>query len=295
MNPKALLSVARETWTEFQQDGGSRLAASLAYSIVFSIAPLLVVVTAIAGALFDEAEVRRHIFEQVGRLVGRDGAAAMHDMMARARVSEGGTLATVLGVLAMLLGATGVFVQLREAMNIAWGVRKKKVPFVRGLLRQRLFSLGMVIAAGLLLLVSLVVQTAIAALTRLLSDRLPGSDFLWQAGGAVLSTGAAAVVFALLFKVLPDARIPWRAVVPGALATALLFTVGQVLLGLYLGRGAFASAYGAAGSFVIVLVWIYYSSQVLLLGAELTQVLARRRGIEITPTTAAEWTEGSAA
>jgi membrane protein len=211
--------------------------------------------------------------------------------MARAAVDEGGTLATALSVVAMLLGASGVFLQLREALNVAWGVRAKKVPFLRGFLRQRVFSLGMVFAAGLLLLVSLVVQTAIAALTDALSARMPGAEALWQAGTWILSAGAAAVVFALLFKALPDVRVPWRAVLPGALWTALLFTVGQVALGYYLGRGAFASAYGAAGSFVVVLVWVYYSSHVLLFGAELTQVMARRRGIEVAPTDAAEWAD----
>lgn len=288
-------AVVRETWKEFGQDDASRLAAALAYTIVFSLAPLLVVVTAIAGAVFDEAEVRRQLFEQVSRLVGTDGAAAMHDMMARAGRDQGGTLATILGVLAMLLGASGVFLQLREALNRVWGVKARKVPFLKGLLRQRVLGLGMVFATGLLLVVSLVLNTAIAALTRALSDRLPGAEAAWQAGYYLLSTLGSAAVFALLFKALPDVRVPWRSVAAGALLTGLLFTLGQVLLGLYLGRGAFSNAYGAAGSFVVVLVWVYYSSQVLLFGAELTQVLARRGGVRVGPTANAEWIEDPAA
>lgn len=289
MSLRSVLSVAGQTWKEFDADGAPRLAAALAYYIVFSIAPSLIVVTAIAGALFDETEVRRQIFEQVRQLVGSDGATAMHDMMARADNDGGGTLATGLGVGAALLGASGVFLQLREAFNIVWGVRAKPMPFLRGIFRQRVFSLGMVVAAGLLLLVSLVVNTVIAALTRSLSDRLPGAEFAWQAGYYVLSTLAASVVFALLFKTLPDVRIPWRSVFFGALITGVLFALGQVLLGYYLGRGAIGNAYGAAGSFVVLLVWVYYSSQVLLFGAELTQVLTRRRGIQVEPTSNAEW------
>jgi membrane protein len=282
------LSVAREAWSEFSADHASRLAASLAYYIVFSLAPLLVVVTAIAGAVFDEGEVRRQIFEQVRQLVGTDGAKVMYDMMARASVTEGGVLATTLGVGAMLLGASGVFLQLREALNVVWGVRARAVPLLKGFFKQRLFSLTMVFAAGLLLLVSLVLNAAIAALTQSLSDRLPGSDALWQVGYYVLSTLAASIVFAFVFKFLPDIRIPWRNVLVGAALTGVLFAIGQVLLGYYLGRGAFSNAYGAAGSFVVVLVWVYYSSQVLLFGAELTKVLARRAGVRIEPTPAAE-------
>ena len=293
MNPAGALSVVREAWKEFGEDHAGRLAASLAYYIVFSLAPLLVVVTAIAGAVFDEATVRRAIFDQARLLIGADGAGTMHDLMERASHDRGGGLATVLGVIAMVLGASGVFIELQGALNTVWGVRAKRMPFVRGFLRKRLLSLAMVFAAGFLLLVSLVVNAAVAALTNALSERIPGADGVWQAGYYVLSTLAAAVVFALVFRALPDVRIRLRQVVVGALLTAVLFSVGQVLLGLYLGRGTFGSTYGAAGSFVVVLVWVYYSSQVLLFGAELTQVLARRHGVPIEPTENAEWIDES--
>jgi membrane protein len=288
MSVRTVLSVLGETWQEFVDDDAERLAAALAYYVVFSLAPVLVVVTVIAGSVFDETTVRRAIFDQARILVGTDGANAMHDMMEHASGDRGGTLATILGVVAMILGASGVFLQLQASLNAAWGVRAKKVPFVRGFLKQRLFSIAVLIAAGFLLLVSLVLNAAIAALTKGLADRLPGSDALWQIGYWVLTILSAAIVIALVFKTLPDVVVRLRDVLVGAAITAVLFALGQVLLGYYLGRSAFSSTFGAAGSFVVVLVWVYYSSQVLLFGAELTQVLARRSGVPIVPTVHAE-------
>jgi membrane protein len=292
MGMRDAFAAVKETWQEFQDDGADRQAAALAYYIVFSLAPLLVVVTAIAGAVFDEASVRRAIFDQVRQLVGADGASAMHDMMERAHEDRGGTIATVLGVVAMVLGASGVFLQLQSALNTVWGVRTKPRPFLKGLMRERLFSLAMVFAAGFLLVVSLVVNAGVAAVTKLLAERIPGAEWVWQAGYWVLSTAATAIVIAFVFRTVPDVRIRLRDVVAGALWTALLFALGQILLGYYLGRSAFATTYGAAGSFVVVLVWIYYSSQVLLFGAELTQVMARRKGVPIVPTANAESVRG---
>jgi membrane protein len=280
---KAAIEVLQETWKEFGDDRAPRLAAALAYYVVFAIAPLLIVLTAIAGAVFDAATVRREVFAQLQSLVGSGGANAAYEIMEHANVSKGGTFATILGGIAILLGASGVFTQLREALDVVWGVRPQKLPFVRGFLKEHVFSLALVVGAGFLLLVSLLLNAAVAALVHSLHDRLPGSDALWQAGYYAASTLAAWGVFAAAFKVLPDVRVPWRDVTLGAFWTALLFSAGQALLGLYLGRGAFGNAYGAAASFVVLLVWIYYSSQVLLFGAELTQVLARRRGAVVEP------------
>jgi membrane protein len=287
---RAAIEILKETWRQFDEDRAPRLAAALAYYIVFSIAPLLIVLTAIAGAVFDAATVRREVYAQLQGLLGSQGARAAYDIMEHANVSKGGTLATILGGAAILIGASALFAQLREALDAVWGVRPAKLPFVRGFLKEHVFSLALVVGAGFLLLVSLLVNAAVAALVHSLHDRLPGSDALWEAGYYVVSTLAAWGVFAAAFKVLPDVRIPWRDVIRGAFWTALLFSVGQALLGLYLGRGAFGNAYGAAGSFVVLLVWTYYSSQVLLFGAELTQVLARRRGVGVEPKPGSELT-----
>jgi membrane protein len=285
---RAVIDVLKQTWKEFGEDHAPRLAAALAYYVVFSIAPLLVVLTAIAGAVFDAATVRREVYAQLQGLLGGEGARAAYEIMERANVSKGGVLATVLGGAAILLGAGGVFEQLRDALDTIWEVRRKKLPFFRGFLKEHVFSLALVVGSGFLLLVSLLVNAAVAALVHSMHDRLPGSDALWQAGYYVVSTLAAWGVFAAAFKVLPDVRIPWREVAHGAFWTAVLFSLGQVLLGLYLGRGAFGNAYGAAGSFVVLLVWTYYSSQVLLFGAELTQVLARRRDVRVEPNPGSE-------
>ena len=228
------------------------------------------------------------MFEQVRSLIGPIGAQAMFDIMLRANVSKGGVLATILGAFAILLGAGGVFVQLREALDRVWGVRAKKGPFLRSFLKRHVFSLALVVGAGFLLLVSLVLNAGVAALVHAWQDRLPGADALWEAGYYALSTATAWVVFAAAFKFLPDAQVAWRDAFRGGFWTAVLFAAGQALLGLYLGRSTFGNAYGAAGSFVVLLVWIYYSSQVLLFGAELTQVLARRRGVAILPKAGAE-------
>ena len=285
---RSIVDVLKETWTEFVDDEAPRLAASLAYYIVFSIAPLLIVVTAIAGAVFDAEQVRREVHAQVRSLVGESGAQVMFDIMLRANLSKGGVIATVLGTIAIVLGSGGVFVQLREALDRVWGVKAKKAPFVSGFIKRHVFSLALVAGSGFLLLVSLLLNAGVAALVHAWQDRLPGADALWEAGYYVLSTLTAWGVFAVAFKVLPDAVVAWRDAVRGAFWTALLFALGQFLLGLYLGRGAFGNAYGAAGSFVVLLVWIYYSTQVLLFGAELTQVLARRRGAPIVPKAGAE-------
>jgi membrane protein len=275
---KAVFAVIAETWHAFDEDQAPRLAASLAYYVVFSIAPLLIVATAIAGALFDAVRVRQEVFAQLQGLVGDAGAQATYDIMQHANMSRGGLLATVLGAVAILVGAGGVFEQLRHALDVVWGVRPKKAPFLRGFLKEHVFSLALVVGSGFLLLVSLLVNAGVAALVHAMHDRLPGSDALWQGGYYLLATLAAWVVFAFAFKVIPDVRVPWRDILRGAGWTAILFSLGQALLGVYLGRGSFGNAYGAAGSFVVLLVWIYYSSQVFLLGAELTKVLARRRG-----------------
>jgi membrane protein len=285
---RSVVDVLKETWKEFDDDHAPRLAAALAYYIIFSLAPLLIVVTAIAGAVFDATRVRQEVYDQVQNLVGQAGAQTALDIMMRANVSKGGVLATILGGIAIVVGSGGVFLQLREALDAVWGVKARKQPFVKGFLKEHVFSFALVVGAGFLLLVSLVVNAAIAAMVHALHDRMPGSDTLWQVGYYLLSDLSAWLVFAAAFMVLPRAHIRWRDVVEGGLWTALLFSLGQVLLGLYLGRGTLGNAYGAAGSFVVLLVWIYYSSQVLLFGAELTQVLARRRGAEILPKANAE-------
>ena len=256
-------------------DGAPRLGASLAYYTLFSLAPMLLVVIAIAGLAFGEEAVRGQIVTQIDHLVGTEGARAVQTLLQGAAREKGGVLATVLGAVTFLLATTGAFLELQYALNRVWRVQPKPGLSVRALLLDRLRSFGIVIAIGFLLLVSLAVSAALAALGEMLG-RAPGLPGVWVAVNSVLGFVVIAVLFALLFKYLPDVELRWRDVWIGAVVTALLFTAGKQLIGLYLGKSATASSYGAAGSVVVLLLWVYYTSQVVLLGAEFTRVFTRR-------------------
>lgn len=277
--PSLIKAAARE-WSE---DKASRHAAALSYYTIFSLAPLLIVAIAVAGAVFGEEAARGRIVEQIGGLIGKDGASAIQTMIENADKPKEGMVAGALGVLALLFGASGVFGQLQSSLNAIWEVEPKPGKGVWGFLRSRFLSLSMVLVIAFLLLVSLVLSAALSALGGWLGAMVPGQDVLLRAFDLVLSVGMATVLFAALFKYLPDAEIRWRDVWTGAFATAVLFTLGRFLIGLYLGRSAIGSAYGAAGSLVIVLLWIYYSTQILFFGAEFTQVRASRAGSRVKP------------
>ena len=256
-------------------DAAPRLGASLAYYTLFSLAPILLVVIAIAGFAFGEEAVRGQIVTQIDQLVGTEGAEAVQTLLRGARQEKGGTLATILGTITFLLATTGAFLELQYALNRVWRVQPKPGLSVRALLLDRLRSFGIVVAIGFLLLVSLAVSAALAALGDVLG-RAPGLPAIWVAVNTALGVVVIAVLFALLFKYLPDVELRWRDVWIGGFVTALLFTAGKQLIGLYLGKSATASSYGAAGSVVVLLLWVYYTSQVVLLGAEFTRVYTRR-------------------
>ena len=276
----SLFKAAAKEWSE---DKASRHAAALSYYTIFSLAPLLIVAIAVAGAVFGEEAARGRIVEQIGGLIGRDGASAIETMIENANKPKEGLIAGMLGVAALLFGASGVFGQLQSSLNAIWEVEPKPGKGVWGFLRSRFLSLSMVLVIAFLLLVSLVLSAALSAFGGWLGAMIPGQEVLLRAGDLVISAGMATVLFAALFKYLPDAEIRWKDVWTGAFATAVLFTLGRYLIGLYLGRSAVGSAYGAAGSLVIVLLWIYYSTQILFFGAEFTQVHASRAGSRVRP------------
>ncbi|HEX6643596.1 MAG TPA: YihY/virulence factor BrkB family protein [Gemmatimonadales bacterium] len=255
-------------------DGAPRLGASLAYYTLFSLGPILVVSIAIAGAAFGEEAVQGRIVTEIDGLVGTEGARAVQALLQAASREEGGTIATILGALTFVLATTGAFLELQYALNRVWRVQPKPGLSVRAFLLDRLRSFGLVVAIGFLLLVSLAVSAALAALGDLIGK---GSGFpaVWMAVNTVVSLGVVATLFALLYKFLPDVELRWRDVWIGAIITAVLFTLGKSLIGLYLGRSATASSYGAAGSIVVLMLWVYYTSQVVLLGAEFTRVFTR--------------------
>lgn len=283
MNLKAFLALLKATWTEWNEDKASRLAAALAYYTVFSLAPLLIIVIAIAGLVFGHDAAQGRIVEQIEGLVGGDGADAIQAMLENANQPAAGVTATVIGVVTLLFGATGVFIQLQDALNTIWEVAPKPGQGIVNFLRNRFLSFSMVLGIGFLLLVSLVLSAVLAAIGTYFNHLLPGLTSLWQAINFVVSFGVITLLFGMIYRILPDVKIAWGDVWIGAAVTSLLFTIGRLLIGIYLGSSAIDSAYGAAGSFVVILVWVYYSAQILLFGAEFTQVYAKQYGSRIRP------------
>ena len=269
-------------WTALRawwDDDALRLGASLAYYTLFALAPILLVATAVAGLVFGAEAVRGEIVGQLDHLVGREGARAVQSLLEGASHRRAGILATALGSITFVIAATGAFLELQAALNTIWRVKPNPRANLRAFVLDRLRSFSLVVAIGFLLMVSLAVTAALAALNAWVARRSPSIPLAWSAVNVLVSLGVSTTLFALLYRFLPDVRLRWRDVTIGAFVTAVLFTVGQQLIGLYLGQSSVASSYGAAGSVMILLLWVYYSCQILLLGAEFTRVYAHRHGV----------------
>lgn len=288
MNFKVVLDVLKETFKDFGEDKVPRLAAALAYYTIFSIGPLLLIALAIASQVFDERQVRDQMLGTIGNMVGSSGKETIGQALDNANKGSGDVIAASIGIVTLLMGASGVFGQLKDALNTIWEVKPKEGQGILGIMRERFLSFTMVLGTGFLLLVSLVVSAGIAALGQFLKSVLPGGDLVWQVVNIVITIGIITLMFTVLFKFLPDVQVAWKDVVVGSFITAVLFTVGQIALGIYLGSGSVGTAFGAAGSIVIILVWIYYSALIFFIGAELTQVYARRFGSRVVPDSNAE-------
>ncbi len=274
--PKLVLDLMKESYAEWSDDKASRLGAALAYYTIFSIAPLLIIVIAVVSFFWDNQSgaVQQEVVFQVRTLIGDEGATLVETMLDNSsRPGSGNILATVLGLVALLFGATGVFVQLQDALNTIWDVRTAPGRGLASFLSSRLISFGMILVVGFLLLVSLVISAVISAIGASFSEII----------NLLVSFLVIWLLFASIYRILPDVEIRWRDVGVGAFITAALFVIGKWGLGLYLGRSSAASTYGAAGSLVILLLWIYYSAQIFFFGAEFTQVYARRYGSRILP------------
>ena len=287
---KSTFRLLQEAVKEWQEDKVSLLAAALAYYTVFSITPLLVIAIAIAGAVFGQDAARGEILEQINSLVGEQGAQVIEVGLNNASQPELSSVASIISVVVLLIGASGVFAQLQEALNTVWDVKVKPDRGIWNFIRKRLLSFGMVLAIGFLLLVSLLLSAVLSGIGKLQINLLPGITPVWQLLNFGISFGFITLLFALIYYYLPDVKILWKDVWIGAIMTALLFTIGKFAIGLYLGRGSLGSAYGAAGSLIVFLAWVFYSAQILLFGAELTQVYARKRGRSIRPNCHAERT-----
>ena len=282
LSPKQTFRLLKEAVQEWQQDKASRLAAALAYYTVFSLAPLLILVVAIAGAVFGTDTARAELTAQIQGLVGQSGADVITDALENASEpgANQGLMATIISIGVLIFGASGVFVELQNSLNTIWNVEPKPGGGIKYMLQKRLLSFSMILVIGFLLLVSLVISTALSAIGGFLTEWAEGLSWILN---TVISLSLITALFAAIFKYLPDAKIAWRDVGIGAFITALLFTLGKYLLGLYLGNASIGSTYGAAGSLVVLLFWIYYSAQILFFGAEFTQVYARRFGSQIVP------------
>jgi membrane protein len=276
-------SILTATVNEWFEDQALRLAASLAFYTVLSLAPLILITIAIAGIFLGEEAARGHLSTEISGLIGVAGAEALESILQHAQSSSQGVPAALFGAVVLLFGASGVFIELQETMNSIWEVAPRPGRGWRGLLRDRFVSFSMVVGVGFLLLVSLVVSAVMTAMASRLNDALGNTAYVAQFFHIVISLGITTGIFALIFKMVPDVEIGWRDVWLGAAVTAVLFSVGKLLIGLYIGSTSVASTYGAAGSVVVILIWVYYSAQVLFFGAELTQVWTRRLGRPIRP------------
>jgi membrane protein len=275
---KRYLPLFKQTFSEFGSDKVPRLGAALAYYTIFSIAPLLLIAISVAGIVFGREAVQGELFVQLRGVLGPTAAEAVQEMVKNASKPKSGAVGTVIGLLTLILGASGVFGQLKDALNTIWDVKPKPASGVTGFLKERFLSVAMVFGIAFLLLVSLIIDAAVATVGKFAQTRLPGGEALWQIVQLAFSFCVVTVLFAMIFRFLPDLRIEWRDVWLGATFTSLLFIVGKFALGLYLGKAAVGSSFGAAGSLVVLLLWVYYSAQILLFGAEFTQVYARSHG-----------------
>jgi membrane protein len=281
-----VFGLLKQTFQEWLADKAPQLGAALAYYTVFSLAPLILVLLAIVGVIFrdDPAGTWNKITEQMSYFLDPSAVQVVQSIAEKASEPGKSTIATIIGVALAIFGASCVFGQLQDALNTIWGVKAKPGGGIWGFLRSRFLSFAMVAGVCFLLLVSLTLESLLKAFSHYVQSVLPGGIVVALAVYLIFDFAVVVLLFAMIFKFLPDVQIQWRDVWIGAVMTAILFGIGKWLLGLYLGSGAAGSAYGAASSLITLLLWVYYSSQILLLGAEFTQVYAARAGRAFKPT-----------
>jgi len=275
---KPWLTLAKSTVSSWLDDYAPSMGAALSYYTVFSLAPLLLIVVSVAGLVFGEDAVRGELFGQLQGLMGADAAKAVQGLLASASKPSHGIVGTVIGIAVLVFGATTVFGELQDDLDRIWRAPAREGSGVWALLRARLLSFGMILALAFLLMVSLVIGAVISALGRWWGPMFGGWEVLAQVVNVVIGFALTTAIFAIIYKMMPRVRVRWHDVWIGAIVTALLFTIGKFLIGLYIGKSGVASGFGAAGSLILVFVWVYYSAQIFLLGAEFTWVYARTHG-----------------
>ncbi len=284
MQRKSIWQFLKTTINEWVEAEPFQLAAALSYYTLFSLAPLLLIAIGVAGLVFGREAAQNQIVETLQGMIGQDSAKAVQEMIqASSEKPKTGMLSTIIGFVALLFGAGGVVGQLQTSLNKMWEVTPKPGQGIWGFLRQRFFSFAMVLAIGFLLLVSLVVTAVLSSFTSMLTSFLGDATFVAHAIDILVSFGFVTLLFALIYKYVPDVEIQWRDVWVGAALTSILFTVGKYLIGLYIGTSGVSSTFGAAGSLITILVWVYYSSLIFFLGAEFTRVYATQYGSGVAP------------
>ena len=280
---RAAWSLIKQSASEWSNDKCSRLGASLSYYTIFSLAPLLLLVVSIAGVAFGRAAAEGRIIGELSELMGADAAKFIQEAITKANKPTSGIVGIVTSVVVLLVGATGVVIELQDALNTVWKVVPKPNRGIMGFVRTRVLSIAMILSLAFLALVSLVLSAVMTAITGWLRVRIGDIALLGWVVDLVVSLGVITVLMALIYRILPEARVAWSDVWVGAVATAALFLLGKYMIGLYIGKASVGSAFGAAGSLAVLLVWIYYSSQLILLGAEFTRVYANRFGHKVLP------------
>lgn len=281
---KDLWKVILGSAAAFSQDRAMKYSASLAYSTIFALSPLLVLIISLASIFYGKEAIQGKLFSEINQLVGSDAANQIQILIEKSALSGGSTLSLVISIVVLMIGATAIFTEIQDTLNIIWRVRPKPKKGFQKLLINRILSFSMIISLGFLLVVSLVVNGVVAALSQRLSTIFPEiTVLLVQAFNIFLTFSIITTLFAIIFKFLPDVRISWKDVRVGAIATALLFMLGRVLIGFYLQMAGTGSTFGAAGSLVVILTWVYYTAAILYFGAEFTQVYAEKFGGSIRP------------
>ena len=284
MNGKSLWKFLKDIATQWFEDEPFQLAAALSYYTLFSLAPILIIAIALAGFFFDREAATNQIVQTFQGFVGQESAKAVQEMIRNASSKpKTGMISTVVGIVVLVFGAGGVVGQLQSSLNRIWGVTTKPGRGIWDFVRERFVSFAMVLGVGFLLLVSLVITAILTHLTLYIGSLIGGAAVMAYALDLVMSFGFVTVLFAMIYKFLPDVRIQWRDVWIGAALTSVLFTLGKFLIGFYLGTSGVTSAFGAAGSLITVLLWVYYSSLIFFFGAEFTQIYASRYGSGVVP------------
>ena len=284
--------VLRDSFNGFLDDRCLKLSAALAYYTIFSLAPLLVLVISLTSIFFGEEAIRGEIFGQINGLVGNEAAKQIQDMIKSVGLSGKTSTALAIGIVTLVLGATSIFVEIQDSVNLIWRVKPKPKKGWLKILKDRLLSSSLVVSLGFLLLVSLIVNGMVLALSTTLTRYLPGIGvYVISSLNFLISTAVVTILFGVIFKVLPDAKIGWKDVRWGAFFTALLFMLGRYLIGVYIETTGTSSTYGAAGSLIVILTWIYYTAAILYFGAEFTQAYANHFGIKIEPADYAVYVE----